>query len=87
MFRKAYAKSKNTALSLTFITLTNPILQLIGLISAICGWVVLNFILIVYISVKRLGGTLERRHILVICSVAALLFVGAILLTILAGTV
>jgi hypothetical protein len=60
---------------------------LIGVLSAICGWIVINFILVIYISVKRLGGSLERRHILVMGSAAVLLFLGAIVLTILAETV
>jgi len=53
---------------------------LAGAISAICGFIVINFLLAVYVSVKRMGGNLEKRHVYVISSVALLfLFGGAVL--------
>lgn len=72
---------------LHFITLPNTILQLIAMLSAICGWIVINFILIVYISVRRLGCGLEKRYVYVLGSVALLFFLGAVILTILGGSV
>jgi hypothetical protein len=67
--------------------LTNQILQLAGILLAICGWVAVNFILVVYISVKKLGGNLEKKDILVLCGIAALLFLGAIILFMLGASV
>jgi len=61
--------------------MANPLVQLLGLVSAICGLVVINFLLIFYVTVKRLGGSLERRHVVVIGTVAALFFAGGALLT------
>ncbi|MEM4713765.1 MAG: hypothetical protein QXQ61_04360 [Candidatus Bathyarchaeia archaeon] len=61
----------------------NSILQFIGILSAVCGWITINFFLIVYISVKRLGGNLEKKDIFVLCGVAALFFIAAALLSIL----
>jgi hypothetical protein len=58
------------------------ILQLIGLVLAFCGLVALSFVLALYISIKKLGGSLERRHLLVITGVVFLLFLGAIVLSI-----
>jgi hypothetical protein len=67
--------------------LANQILQLAGILLAICGWVAVNFILVVYISVKKLGGSLEKRDIFVLCGIAALLFLGAIILSMLGASV
>jgi len=60
--------------------LSNPILGLISALSAICGLVVINFLFIVFISVKRLGGSLEKRHVIVISSVALLFFLASVIL-------
>ena len=46
----------------------------------ICGFVVMNFLLALYISVKRLGGNLERRHVYVISTVGLIFFVGGAIL-------
>jgi hypothetical protein len=62
------------------------ILQLAGLLLAFCGLAALSFILALYISIKRLGGSLERRHLLVITGVAFFLFLGAIVLSIVGAT-
>jgi len=61
--------------------LPNLIVELLGVVSAICGYVVLLFLLIIYVSVKRMGGSIERRHVIVIGSVATIFFVGAAILT------
>jgi len=61
--------------------MSNLILQLVGLLSAMCGLITASFLLIVYVSVKRLGGTMERRHVTVIGGVAVVFFAGAVILT------
>jgi hypothetical protein len=65
----------------------NPIIQLVGLLSAFCGLVTISFLMIVYVSLKRLGGTIERRQVIVISGVSLLFFGGAIILNILGSTV
>jgi hypothetical protein len=67
--------------------MSNLILQLAGLLSAMCGMITASFLLIVYVSVKRLGGTMERRHIMVISGVAFIFFSGAIILTAVGQTI
>jgi hypothetical protein len=67
--------------------MTNPVLQLVGLLSAFLGLITICFLLIIYISVKRLGGNIERRHLLVISGVAFFFFLGALGLSILGETV
>jgi hypothetical protein len=62
-------------------------MQLIGALLAICGFVAMNFILIVYISVKKMGGNLERRQVYVLSSVVLGFFVCAVVLTVLAESV
>lgn len=62
------------------------ILQLISLLLAFCGLAVVSFVLALYITLKRLGGDLERRHLLVIVGVAFFLFLGAIILSIVGST-
>jgi hypothetical protein len=81
------AKSRNIALHIHHSTMPNPIIQLVGLLSAFCGLVTISFLMIIYISVKRLGGTIERRQVVVISGVAMLFFSGAIVLNILGSTV
>jgi hypothetical protein len=61
--------------------LPNLIVELFGVVSAVCGYVVLLFLLIIYVSLKRMGGSIERRHVIVIGTVAAIFFVGAAILT------
>ena len=63
------------------------ILQLVGLLSAFCGLITISFLMMIYVSIKRLGGSLERRHVLVISGVAFLFFLGAIILSIVGSTV
>jgi len=50
--------------------LANILLQFAGAVSVICGFVVVYFLLVVHISLKRLGGSLEKRHIYTISAVA-----------------
>jgi hypothetical protein len=52
------------------------IVQLIGAILEICGFVAGYFLLAIYLSVKRLGGNLEKRHIYTIGGVALILFLS-----------
>lgn len=61
--------------------MANVLIQLAGFLSAICGLIVINFLLIIYVTVKRLGGSLERRHVIVMSAVAALFFAGGAALT------
>jgi hypothetical protein len=61
------------------------VLQLAGAVSVICGFIVMNFLLALYISVKRLGGNLERRHVYVISTVGLLFFLGGIILAYVGG--
>lgn len=56
------------------------LLQLIALISVFCGLIVVYFLIAVYISLKKFGGSLERRHIYVISGLAVLFFVISIIL-------
>jgi hypothetical protein len=59
--------------------LVNLIVELAGALSIVLGLIIINFLLMIYISVKKQGGSLERRHILVISAVAAMFFlVGAV---------
>jgi hypothetical protein len=67
--------------------MSNLILQLAGLLSAMCGVIAACFLLIVYISVTRLGGKMERRHIIVISGVAFVFFSGAVVLTAIGQTI
>jgi hypothetical protein len=67
--------------------MSNLILQLAGLLLAMCGMITASFLMIVYVSVKRLGGTMERRHIIVISGVAFIFFSGAIVLTAVGQTI
>ena len=67
--------------------MSNLILQLAGLLSAMCGVITACFLIIVYVSVTRLGGKMERRHIVVISGVAFAFFSGAILLTAIGQTI
>jgi hypothetical protein len=67
--------------------MTNAILELIGLLSAFCGLVSLMFLMIIYITVRRLGGRIERRHAIVISGVSFFFFLGAIVLNILGSTI
>ena len=60
----------------------NIIIQLLSAFSAICGLVVINFLLMIYVSIKRFGGNLERRHIYVITTVALVFFLASIVLSI-----
>jgi len=79
------SKGKNITSTSTNIALSNIFLQLAGAISAICGFVVINFLLAVYVSVKRMGGNLEKRHVYVISSVALTFFLVGVLLSYLGG--
>jgi hypothetical protein len=67
--------------------MTNAILELIGLLSAFCGLVALMFLVIIYLTVRRLGGNIERRHVIVIGGVSFLFFLGAVMLNILGSTI
>jgi hypothetical protein len=65
--------------------MANVLIQLAGFLSAICGLVVINFLLIIFVTIKRLGGSLERKHVIVIGTVAALFFAGGAALTYIAS--
>lgn len=67
--------------------MSNPIFQLISILLAVCGWVTVNFLVIIYVSVKRLGGKLEKRHTAVLCSVASIFFLSAIAISVLSSIV
>jgi ABC-type Fe3+-siderophore transport system permease subunit len=67
--------------------MSNLILQLVSLLSAMCGLITASFLLIVYTSVRRLGGTMERRHLIVISGVALAFFLGAVTLAAVGKTV
>jgi hypothetical protein len=45
-----------------------------------CGFVALNFILALYVSVKKLGGNIERKDAIVISSFALSLFICGMIL-------
>ncbi len=60
--------------------MANAIVELLGALSIILALIVINFLLLIYISVKRQGGALERRHIFVIGGVALAFFLVGILL-------
>jgi hypothetical protein len=67
--------------------MSNLILELAGLLSAMCGLITIMFLLAVYISLKRLGDNLERRKILVISTVAFFFILVSIVLTIIGETI
>jgi len=56
------------------------LLQIIGIILIMCGFVALNFILALYVSVKKLGGNIEIRDAIIICSFALSLFICGMIL-------
>jgi len=56
------------------------LLQITGIILIMCGFVALNFILALYISVKKLGGNIERKDAIVIISFALSLFICGMIL-------
>jgi len=61
----------------------NAILQLFGMVFAISAFIVVNFLVALYISVKRLGGTIENRDLFLILAVALVLFLLGVGLTLL----
>jgi hypothetical protein len=63
--------------------LIGQILQLTALILVFCGLIVLYFFIAVYISIKKFGGNLEKRHIYVILGLAAIFFIISIILSVL----
>jgi hypothetical protein len=67
--------------------MTNAILGLAGLLSAFCGLISLMFLMIIYLTVRRLGGKIERRHAVVIGGVSFLFFLGAVILNVLGSTI
>jgi hypothetical protein len=56
------------------------LLQIVGIILIMCGFVALNFVLALYISVKKLGGNIERKDAIVIISFALSLFICGMIL-------
>lgn len=60
--------------------MANILLQLVGVILEICALMVINFLFAVYITVKRLGGNLEKRHIYTISGSALTLFLSGMIL-------
>lgn len=77
-FKKS--KDKNIAFNNISVALSYEILQLFGAVLGICGLVVVNFLLIVYIILKKLNGHLEKSAIYTISGVALLLFLSSIIL-------
>jgi hypothetical protein len=67
--------------------MTIAILELVGLLSAFCGLISLMFLIIIYLTIRRLGGNIERRHAIVISGVSFLFFLGAVILNILGSTI
>jgi len=67
--------------------MTSLILQVVGLLLLFCGMITISFVSAVYVTIRRLGGNLERRHALVLGSVALSFLLGAVILMILASTV
>ncbi len=67
--------------------MANPLLQIIGMISTLCGFVVINFLLALYISLKKMGGNIEKKDAFVIVAVASALFLGGMLLYYLGGLI
>jgi len=61
----------------------NAILQLFGIVFAISAFIVVNFLVALYISVKRLGGTIENKDLFLILAVALVLFLLGVGLTLL----
>lgn len=59
--------------------MTDLILQTAGLVSLFCGMISGTFATMMYVTIRRLGGNLERRHVVVLASVTLLFFVGAML--------
>ncbi len=55
-------------------------MELLGVFSILLGFIVLNFLLIIYVSIRRQGGQLEKRHVIVISSVAIIFFLAGILI-------
>jgi hypothetical protein len=49
--------------------------------------VVIYFFIVVYISIKKFGGSLEKRHIFVILGLAVLFFVMSVILNIVGSTI
>ncbi len=60
--------------------MANVIVELLGVFSILLGFIVLNFLLIIYVSIRRQGGQLEKRHVIVISSVAIIFFLAGILI-------
>jgi len=69
------------------INLMGEILQLISIISAFCGLIIIYFFIAVYISIRNFGGRLERKHICVIMGLAILFFVVSVILNIVGSTI
>jgi ABC-type Fe3+-siderophore transport system permease subunit len=65
--------------------MSNLILQALGLLSLFLGFITASFSAAIYISIRRLGGSLERRHALVLTAVALSFLLGAVILMILAS--
>jgi hypothetical protein len=67
--------------------MTDLILQTAALVSLFCGMISGTFATMVYVTIRRLGGNLERRHVLVLTSVTLLFFAGAVVFFYLGSTV
>jgi hypothetical protein len=67
--------------------MTNLILQVLGLLLLFVGFITASFVAAIYISIRKLGGNLERRHALVLTTVALSFILGAAILMILASIV
>jgi len=51
--------------------MTDLILRTAALVSLFCGLISGTFVTIVYVTIRRLEGNLERRHVLVLTSVSS----------------
>ena len=65
--------------------MANLVLQLLGAVLEICGFIALYFLVALYVSIKTLGGSIERKHAATVSGVALLLILGGMVLYYLGG--
>jgi hypothetical protein len=51
-----------------------PIIKLIGLIAILCGFLVAEFLTILYVIVKKMGGCVERKALLTVVTFDSIIF-------------
>lgn len=57
-----------------------PIIRLFGLIAILCSFILVQFLIILFIIVRKMGGRIESRAILTVTTTAAMFFMGGVIM-------